>query len=835
MTIDLRHALRTLFRPPLVTAVAILSLALGIGANAAIFSIFERLILRPLPVEAPQELVNLVAPGPKSGSISANNAGSSEAVFSYPMFRDLGEAAANGNLGLVGLAAHRSFGANLAYSGNTSSGSGMLVSGSYFDLLGLEPAAGRLLTPSDDGAPGANPVVVLSHAYWKREFDQRSDVVGTALVVNGNPMTIVGVAPPRFDSTTLGEQSDIFVPISMRGKTFPGWDGFDNRRDYWAYLFGRLAPGTSIEDAMTAINVPFSALIQEVEAPLHENMSDDRRARFLAQQLVLEPGAHGQSDVQGEARTPLLLLLAVTGLVLLIACANVANLLLTKATHRAREIAIRMSIGAQRRQVVVQLLTESLLLAVLGGALGLLFAHWTLRLIISLLPVDGTAELGFEIGPATWVFLALLSLVTSLVGLFPALSCTRHDLVASLSGASFQGSSSRSTSRFRAAMATLQIALSMTLLISAGLFTRSLLNVSRVDLGIETQALAMFGVSPELSNYSPEESRALFERIEDELAALPGVASVTASMVPLVAGSNWGTNVSVQGFEDGPDVDSNAKFNEIGPGFFRTLGVPLLLGREFERRDTLDAPEVAIVNQAFTRKFGLGDQVVGKRMAVGSGDELDIEIVGLVPDTSYSDVKSAPPPVFFLPYRQDEELGSIFFYVRGEGDPAQLLPSVRGVVSRLDPNLPLEGLGTLDAQIREGLFLDRMLTTLSAAFAVLATLLAAIGLYGVLAYSVAQRTREIGLRMALGADRTRVRGMIQRQVSWLTIPGALIGIAVAIGVGRLARSLLYELEGHDPVVFAAAALLLLATAFLAGMVPARRAARIDPMTALRDD
>ena len=829
--INPRQAFRSLFKPPLVTAAAILSLALGIGANAAIFSIFERMIMRPLPALDPSRLVNLEAPGPKPGSQSSNTAGNSESVFSHPMFRDLEQAESD----FTGIAAHRAFGANLAYAGNTLSGQGMLVSGSYFEVLGLTPALGRLFGPDDDRVPGGHPLVVLSHSYWTHRFGARRDVVDDALVVNGRPMTIVGVAPSGFTGTTLGQDPQVFVPITMRGSMIPGWEGFDNRRSYWAYLFARLRPGVSVEQAAASINVAYKAFIQEIELPLQEGLSDQGLERFRDKEIVLAPGRRGQSVVHQELRAPVLLLMSVTGFVLLIACANVANLLLTKATNRASEIAIRMSIGAQRRQVIAQLLTESLLLATMGGALGLLFAQWTLRFIVSILPAEGPSQFGFEIGPPTWLFLVVLTLVTGLVGLFPALHCTRHDLVVSMRNQSAQSSRSRAATRFRAAMATLQIALSMTLLISAGLFTKSLLNVSRVDLGLELDRVATFGISPDLNNYTPTESRALFERLEDELLALPGVTGVSASLVPLIGNSNWGSNVSVQGFEDGPDVDTHSNFNEVGPAYFRTLGIPLIAGREFERRDTLEAPKVVIVNETFARKFNLGRDAVGKRMQVGAGDELDIEIVGLAQDAKYSEVKRATPPVFFTPYRQDESVGSIYFYVRTQGDPGLVLPTLRGLVSRLDPNLPIEDLRTMLFQVRESVSLDRILTTLSAAFAILATLLASIGLYGVLAYSVAQRRHEIGLRMALGADRSKVRRMIQRQVGWLTVPGALLGIVTALGVGRLARSILFELEGFDLTVFVVATLMLLSVASLAGLLPALRAAQIDPMTALREE
>ena len=830
---NFRLALRALARTPLVSGVAVLSLALGIGANAANFTVFERLILRPLPVPEPERLVNLEAPGPKSGSMSSNNAGGAEAIFSYAMFRDLEQEQAP----FIGLAAHRSFGANLAFSGDTMSGEGMVVSGSYFPVLGLRPALGRLLEPADDQVIGGHPVVVVGHRYWQDRFGGREDVLNRALVVNGRTMTIVGVVPRGFLGTTLGQDPQVFVPLTMYGQVTPGWDRFEERRTYWLYLFARLQPGVDLAEAQAAINVPYAAILREVEVPLQGGMTEETLERFASRQIVLEPGLKGQSSFQEGLREPLLQLFAVTGLVLLIAAANVVNLLLTRAADRAGEIALRLSIGARRRQIVGQLLAESVLLALAGGALGLLVAVATLRAMLGLLPADATGTLGLELGRETWMFLLGLSLLTGLIGLLPAIHSARSDLGTMLKGQAGRLSRSRMAGRFRAAVATLQIALSMALLISAGLFARSLYNVSRVDLGIETEHLATFGLSPELNGYQPSESRALFARVEEEAAALPGVSMVTASMVPLITGSNWSSSVSVEGFEAPPEADTNASFNEIGPGYFRTLGIPLLAGRELEPRDELGAPKVAIVNEAFARKFELGRDAVGKRMStsVGNAVELDIEIVGLVQDAKYSAVKDDVPAQFFLPYRQDDRLGAINFYVRASGDPGELLASLRGLIARLDPNLPVEELATMELKVRESILMDRMMSLLSAVFALLATLLAAIGLYGVVAYAVAQRRREIGLRMALGADAARVRAMVLRQVGWMVVPGAVLGMAAAFGLGRIAQSLLYQMEGNDPRVFALAALLLVAVALGAGMVPAQRAARIDPMVALRDE
>jgi predicted permease len=538
-----------------------------------------------------------------------------------------------------------------------------------------------------------------------------------------------------------------------------------------------------------------------------------------------------------EAKAPLTLLLGVTGFVLLIACANIANLLLARAAGRSAEMAVRLSIGAKRRDLVLQLLTESLLLALLGGLAGLVVARWTLDLIASLLPAEAAQTLAFKLDPAVLVFAAAITIATGLLfGLFPALHSTRPDLASTLKNQSGQPAAGRGAARFRASLATAQIALSMALLIGAGLFTKSLFNVSRVELGIKVDNLVTFGVSPELNGYTPERSKVFFARLEEQLAAIPGVTAVSTSLVPALANSNWGNSVAVQGFKAGPDTDTNSRFNEIGPSYFRTMGIPLLTGREFAPADSLTAPKVAIVNEAFAKKFNLGRDVVGKRMGSENGFEskLDTEIIGLVQDAKYSDVKDEVPPQFFRPYRQDDSIGQLTFYVRTSLEPEEFLGNIPRVVRQIDPNLPVENLRTMPQQVRDNVFLDRMITTLSAAFAVLATLLAAVGLYGVLAYTVAQRTREIGLRMALGAAPGRVRRMVLMQVAKMTVVGGLIGLAAAgLWLGPAAEKLLFELKGRDPLVFVFSAILLSLIALLAGFVPALRASRVEPMWALR--
>jgi predicted permease len=838
---DLRFGARMLARTPFVTAVAVISLALGIGANAATFSLFDELLLQPLPVPEPHRLVNLGAPGPKPGRDNWTQAGNSDALFSHPMFRDLARA----QKVFTDIAAHRLFLANLAYRDRAQFGDAMLVSGAYFRALGVRPALGRLLSPADDEAIGGHPVAVLGYGYWSSSLGADSAVIGTTITVNGQALSVVGVAARGFDGTTLGSRPRVYLPLMMAATLDPGFGpaaGFADRRSYLLYLFARLRPGVSADQARRAMNSVYVPIVSDIEAPLQPGLSAPTLARFKARTLTIEDGSRGQSILRGETRRPLVLLFAITALVVVIACANVANLLLARGATRGTEIAVRVSLGAGRQRLITQLLTESCLLAAIAGAASLIVARATLVLIASLVPsgdfsVDPTLSLTLR--PSALAFAGILAIGTGLLfGLFPALHSTRPDLITAIRASSGQPSGARSAARFRSSLVTAQIALSMALLIAAGLFIKSLRNVSRVNLGLETDHTITFGVAPQFSGYDAVRTREFFTRLEEALASTPGVASVAASGVQLLSGSTNGGNVRVEGFRRGPDTDANTRMNEVGPGFFRTLGIGLLAGREFTPADRLGSPKVVIVNETFAKKFGLGAAAVGRRMAIdgdGTGESFDMEIVGLVRDSHYSGVKTREPPLVFTPYHQDSSIVGLFVYTRTSLAPEPMLRTVAGVLARIDPGLPLVGLKTMPQQVRENVYLDRMIGVLSAAFAGLATLLAAVGLYGVLAYTVTQRTREIGLRMALGANAGSVRRLVMKQVGRMAAIGAAIGVLAALALGRGAQSLLYGLESNDPAVVIGAICLLGLVAFGAGWIPAWRASRVDPMRALRQD
>ena len=831
---NIRLATRMLAKTPIVTSVAVVSLALGIGANAAIFSLYSQFLLRPLPVVEPERLVNLEAPGPKPGSDFCNGAGGCDEVFSYPMFRDLQREQSD----FTDVAAHRGFIFSVAWRGRSLDVvEGMQVSGSYFPALGLVPALGRLFGPEIDEPIGGHPVAVVSHEFWRDELGGARDALGEVLLVNGEPLTLVGVAPAGFRGTTVNMPSRIFVPLTMNGRLnrFADEDRFEDRRNYWLYLFARLKPQVSIDQARAAVAPLYRSILTDVEAPLQTDMSDETLARFVAKPLPIEDGRRGQSGMHDSVGAPLLLLLGVTGVVLLIACANIANLLLARSAARGSEMAVRLSLGATRPHLVTQLLTESCLLAVLGGAAGLVGAKWTLDFIGALLPPEIAEFLPLQLDPYAIPFTGAVSLSTGLLfGTFPAFHGTRAALVSALKDDAGQPAGARSAAGFRRGLVTAQFALATMLLVVAGLLMQSLQNVSGVELGIRTQDVVTFRLWPGLNGYSDERSNALYTRLEAELAAQPGVTATTAASIQVLAGDSWGTDVMVEGFEAGPDTNRSTRFNQVGTDYFRTLGIALLAGRTFTEADSAGAPGVAIVNEAFARKFDLGRDVVGRRLGRGGLDvELDTEIVGLVADTRYSHVKSPAPPLLYIPYRQESGVGTLAFHARSSLPPEGMLRTIPALVAGVDPNLPVTHLTTLPRQVEQSAFEDRIITVLSAAFAGLATLLAAVGLYGVLAYTVAQRTREFGLRMALGADAARLRAMVLGQVGRMTLVGGAVGIVAAVGVGRLAQSLLYEIDGLTPGAAAAAALALAAVALAAGFVPAHRASRVNPMAALR--
>ena len=672
-------------------------------------------------------------------------------------------------------------------------------------------------------------------------------MLNQTIVVNGQVMTIVGVAQAGFQGTVLEVAPRVFVPLTMAhlmDRNFHQED-MDNRMCHFTTLFARLKPGVALQQAGTTLNEQYRLLIEEVEAPIATPFVNGQELRhFRSKSIVLEPGVRGQ-HIALEQITAMVMLSGVTALVLVIAFTNVANLHLARGAARAHEIAVRLSIGARRTQVVRQLLTESCLLALLAGGAGLLVARWTLlliRLLISSLYTATAVEpstQNFILNTPTLSFTAALALGASLLfGLFPALHSTRLDLASSLKNPSAQASGGRSTARFRQALAIGQVALSLSLLVVAGLFVRSLYNVTHTDTGLPLDRVVGFTLSLEVNGYTPARSQQLFERVEDGLAALPGASGVTSSLVRLFGGYEIddGSLRSVDGQVIDPGLMLSISSNKIGPEYLRTLGIPLLAGREFTRADTLASPKVVIVNEAFARRFHLGREIVGRRITM-AGEPADeaIQVVGLAQSAKHVDPRKGNVPQMFFPYRQSSPrpVQQLSFYVRTSLPPEALFSGIYKLIARLDPGLPVENLCTLRQQVSQRLTIERVISVLTALFAGLATLLAAIGLYGVLAYTVTQRSREFGLRMALGASRGSVRGMVFRQVGAMILAGGAIGLGIAIGIGRLTQSLLFQLKGYDPLVLVGATVTLAVVAAAAGTLPAYRASRVDPAQALR--
>jgi len=828
---DIRHAVRFLARRPLVTGVAALSLALGIGVNTAIFSVFDRLLLSRLPVPAPEELVNLTSPGPHPGNTSTGSAGATPAVFTYPLFRDLERV----QTAFTALGGFRDISGNVRYRGDTASTRGLLVSGGYFAALRLQPALGRLLTADDDREGTASDVVVLSHAYWTTRFGANPAVLNETLTINSVPMTIVGVAPRGFKGTATQDLERFFIPLRMAPR-MSRWRDTTSRRDWYIYVLGRMRPGLTVAQAEAAMRPPFQALVRDVDLPAQgTRLNAQAREEYAKRTLVLSPGLRGHTNDQTETRTVLSLLFLVTGFVLLIACANVANLLLVRATERAGEVGVRVALGASTLRVLRLAFAEAGLLALLGGVGALVVARLTMAGVTRLLPVSDAELIEFSLNRAVLLFTAALSLATAIVfGLAPALHILRGANVRNAGAA--RSTDTRTTARTRALLAGGQVTLATALLALAGLLVASLANLTRADLGVNRTGLSVFRIVPVLNGYRPPQSMALFDQVSGALQQTPGVVAVSGATLRLLDDSSNGADMTVTGFSHGPTDDTHAFSTDVGERYFATLGIPLIAGREFTTADTADSRPVAIVNEAFARKFKLGRNAVGARIGTTEGRPPDIEIVGLVADAAYETAREAPPPQYFRPYRQMSP-AQLTFYVRSAPgvDPAGVLAAIPAVVRRFDANLPVEALRTMDEQFDDSTTSERVVMTMSASLAALATLLAAIGLYAVLAYSISQRIREIGIRMALGARGADVRRMVLAQTSRIAVTACVIGVAIAIGLARVAEAMLYGVTPLDPRVQGGAALLMLAVAFCAGVLPARRAAAVDPVEALRAD
>ncbi len=820
---------RAVRRNPTFASVAVLSLALGIGANTAIFSLLDQVALRSLPVRDPESLVVLHTGYNAPGTSTSD---SRESVFSYPMYRDLRDR----DPAFAGVVARMGAGVTLASQGGAEQASAEMVSGNFFRTLGVGAALGRVLTPEDDGAPGANPVAVLSHSYWSSHLAGSRAILNQTIALNGHPVVVVGVAEERFNGLHSGQTPDLYVPIALQKLVQPTWDALEDRRFHWLNIFARIRPGFTAQRAQAATDVVYHSILEAELTRVGNMRSDKDRNEFLQHRAQLKPAAQGINALGEQFGKPLEVLMAMVGLMLLTACANVANLMLARGAGRQREIAIRLALGAGRGSLVKQLLLEGLVVALAGGALGVLAAKWGAAGLLRLLPEDfGGPWLTTRLSLPLLGFALGLSLASGLLfALTPALKATRPDVAAALKNQASNVAAAGGSARFRSGLVVAQVALSLLLVVGAGLFTGSLLNLTRVNLGFRAQRLLMFGVNAATSR--PEVSRAVafYRDLQQRLEAIPGVTGVAAAASGPFSNSGRGGNITVEGYHPGPDEDVGGSIVAISPGFFRAMGIPLRAGREFTDRDEAGAPKVVVVNEAFAKKYFDRKDPVGRRMAIGESNHpvLNLEIVGVAAD-SRVEVRKPASETWYFPFAQWGQPERLQFYVRTAGDPDRLASGVRQAVRTADPDVPMGALKPMDVWIAESIYVERLIAMLSGAFGVAATLLAAIGIYGVVAYAVARRTAEIGIRMALGAQPARVLRMILLEAGSMAALGIAIGLAAAFGLSRLVASQLFGVKPADPAVFAGAAGVLALVALAAALVPGWRASRIQPVQALK--
>ena len=839
---DLKYTFRTLGRTPGFTAIAILTLGLGIGANTAIFTLLDQILLRLLPVKEPQQLVLLTMKGQHYGNNWGGNA------ISHPMFRDFREH----NQVFSDMFCRFPAAASMTVSQRSERVSVEMVSGTYFSTLGIVPAAGRLLTPEDDVTPSGHPFVVLNYNYWKSRFAGDPQTVGTTILLNNYKMTIVGVAQQGFDGVELGFSPKVFVPILMEPQIMVGNpnDMLKERRNRWVNAFGRLKPGVSVEQAKASLQPYMHSMLEyEVQLPAFAHASKYDRDEFLKCSIDLLPGSQGRSYVRSQLSTPLWVLMATTGMVLLIACANLANLMLVRGTGRAREIAVRLAIGATRARIVGQLLTESLTLSLFGAAAGLAVAFWADRALMKIYLPSDSGGMNISSSPDLRVlsFNLIVAVVTGvLFGLVPAIRTTKPNISGTLKDQAGGVVGGVGHHRLRKGLVIAQVTLSLLLLVGAGLFVRSLANLRNLGPGFAPERLIGFELDPSLNGYTPERLKVFYPQLTEAVSAIPGVQSVGLGVVRILEGNEWDSSMTVEGFTpDKPNQNAQPFMNVISPNYFATLGVPILAGRDFRATDNHEVkhgpedwkwvPTTVIINEKFAKKFFPGRNPVGLHIGFGTdpGTPTDMEVIGVVKDFKYTSLRDDIPSQAFLPYLGSHFLGQMTVYARTAGDPNQIMSAIRSKLSDLDSNIPIYAMRTTEVQISNSLSSERMIASLSAVFGLLATLLAIIGLYGVMAYTVAQRTREVGIRMALGAARGNVIWMVMREVFVLVAIGVTVGAACALALTRVVQSQLYGLTPHDPptLVLATGALAFVACA--AGYIPALRASRLDPVAALR--
>jgi predicted permease len=828
LTRDLRYALRGLRRSPLFATVAVLSLGLGIGANTAIFSLMDQVLLRTLPITRPEELVMLYQAGPHNGS----NMGTR--MHAYPMYKDFQQRAER----LAEVLCRRLVPASVSVDNQTERLQAEIVSGNYFSMLGVTAAVGRVFnSKEDDQIYNGHPVVVLSHDYWVSRFNRDPAVVGRKILVNDYAMTVIGVSAEGFQGIDPVAAPAIRVPVLMKPVMLPEqqWLHMDNRRARWVQVFARLKPGETAESVAGSLQGLFLQLRQyEMTLPAARNWSAYMRDQFMRGEMRVESAATGFSSVRNEFSTALIVLMCMVGLVLLIACANVANLLIARGFARQREIAVRLSLGATRRMLVRQMLVESLVLSAAGAAVGLGLAVVLTRVLLSFVPSgDETLLVSASPDGRVLAFTLLVTAATGVVfGLVPALRASAPDPWTTLKGTVGSIAGSGGSLVLRKGLVAAQVALSFLLLFGAGLFVKSLQNLETTDTGVGLENLVTFQISPALSGYDRDRGTLLYQRILERLRAAPGIRAAGVASVPILSGSEWDSTMSVEGHHPQDGEDMQAFMNALSPDYFTAMNIPILEGRDFRDSDARETPIVAVVNRKFADHFFRGRSAVGRRIGYGLGPEakLTMEIVGVVGDSLYEGPREGVRRQVFVP-KWGNTSGA--FYVRASTASASAYGLIRHEVRQVDAAMPIYALKTLQGQLDETLMTDRLVAMLSAGFGLLATVLASIGLYGVMAFVVVRRRKELGIRLALGAGRGLVMWLVMREVLLLVAIGLSVGIPAALAASRAVASELYGVAAYDTSVAVLTIGLLLAVSAAAGLIPAHRASRIDPIVALR--